>query len=92
MPNRYSIAEARDRLPRLVHDVEKGVPIELTRRGKPVAALVSLRDYERLRAGTVSFWGALQKFRREMDVGRLAIDTRTLGRVRDRSRGRRVTL
>jgi prevent-host-death family protein len=45
MANRYSIAEARDRLARLVHDAEKGIAVELTRLGKRVAVLVSMKDY-----------------------------------------------
>ena len=49
MPKRqYSIARARDRLTYLVHVAERGEPIELTRRGKPVAVLVSVEDFERI--------------------------------------------
>ena len=37
MDSTYSIAEARDALTGLVHRVEEGEPIQLTRRGRPVA-------------------------------------------------------
>lgn len=49
MPRDISIAEARNKLPALVHSVEGGPAVRLTRRGKPVAMLVSLEEYERLR-------------------------------------------
>lgn len=45
----YSITAARNQLPAIVHEVENGPPVELTRRGRPVAVLLSFRDYERLR-------------------------------------------
>ena len=45
---RYSIAEARSNLPSIVDQAEAGHEIELTRRGKPVAVLVSLRELQRL--------------------------------------------
>jgi prevent-host-death family protein len=44
MPKRYSIAEARSNLPSIVGQAEAGREIELTRRGKPVAVLVSLQE------------------------------------------------
>ena len=43
-----SIAEAREQLPTLVHQAELGAPTTLTRRGKPVAVLVSTSAYARL--------------------------------------------
>jgi antitoxin Phd len=52
----YSIAEARDRLPALVHEVEENGPVELTRRGKPVAVVLSMQEYERLQPRRVGFW------------------------------------
>jgi len=48
MSRRYSIAEARIRLPRIVDQAEAGIEVELTRRGQPVAVLVSCREFERL--------------------------------------------
>ena len=40
MGKRHSIAEARSSLPRLIREAESGKPVELTRRGQPVAVLV----------------------------------------------------
>jgi prevent-host-death family protein len=44
MSKQYSIAEARRNLPTLVNEVESGTEVELTRRGTPVAVVVSLED------------------------------------------------
>jgi len=43
-----TIAEAKQTLPALVHQAEREGKIELTRRGKPVAYLVSAEQYSRL--------------------------------------------
>jgi prevent-host-death family protein len=48
MSKQYSVAEARERLARVVQEVEQGTTVELTRRGKPVAVVLSLDTYERL--------------------------------------------
>jgi antitoxin Phd len=64
MPKQYSIAEARDNFPRVVHEAETGEAVELTRRGKPVAVLLSLDEYRRLGTGRQSFWEAYEEFRR----------------------------
>ena len=44
----YSIAAAKNNLSGLVHEAEQGRPVRLTRRGKPVAVLISTEQYERL--------------------------------------------
>ena len=46
MQKQFSIAEAKNRLPTLVHYVEKGPSVKLTRWGKPVAVLLSIEEYE----------------------------------------------
>jgi prevent-host-death family protein len=48
MNDAYSIAAAKNNLSSLVHEVEQGRPVRLTRRGKPVAVLMSTAQYERL--------------------------------------------
>ena len=48
MQKEYSIAEAKNKLPSIIHDVESGNSAKFTRRGKPVAVLLSLYDYEHL--------------------------------------------
>lgn len=43
-----SIADAKNHFPKLVQRAENGEPVRITRRGKPVAVLVSGAQYERL--------------------------------------------
>lgn len=44
----YSIADARSQLPKIIHTVEAGDITQLTRRGKPVAVLLSVSEYKSL--------------------------------------------
>ncbi len=91
MRQQYSIATACNQLTSLVHTVESGSPVELTRRGQPVAVLVSLRDFERLSGERPDLWQSIQKFRQEADLEGLAIDEVYAG-IRDRSPGREPEL
>jgi prevent-host-death family protein len=89
MSKRYSIAEARDNLPGVVHEAEGGTRVELTRRGKPVAVLLGIEEYGRLAEGRRDFWEAYEEFRREFDLAQLGIDpNEVFGGVRDSSPGR----
>jgi antitoxin Phd len=86
---KYSIAEARDKLPGMVHEVESGTHVELTRRGKPVAVLMGFEEYGRLAQGRRDFWKAYEEFRREFDLAELDIDPDAVfGGVREASPGR----
>ena len=59
MNDAYSIAEAKNNLSGLVHEAEQGHPVRLTRRGKPVAVLISTAQYERLSKPRKKIaWGA----------------------------------
>ena len=91
MARQYSIAEARDRLPSLVHDVEAGLPVELTRRGKPVAVLVSIEEFRRLSSGREGFWSAIERWRASVDPADLEGDD-PFADVRDKSPGRELDL
>ncbi len=91
MAKRKTIVETRDNLARLIHEVEEGEPVEITRRGRPVAMLMSLEAVERLRSGKSGFWDALTKFRQGLDLEELAL-AEALEDVRDLSAGRDVEL
>jgi prevent-host-death family protein len=65
MTKAFSISEAKDQLPRLVHEAEAGRPVALTRRGIPVAILLSKAEYDQL-----------QRRKRRIDWGDKLIDTR----------------
>jgi antitoxin Phd len=90
-PKDFTIAEARNRLPAIVHAVEAGSPVRLTRWGKPVAMLISLEEYERLRPRRPDLWGAIADFRKRTDLSDLDVDE-IFGGVRDASPGREVEL
>jgi prevent-host-death family protein len=92
MTSSYSIAEAKNRLPELVREVEQNGPIQLTRRGKLVAVLLSTSEYERLQRGKVDFWEALLAFRKKHRLDEIDLDPDTIfADVRDRSPGRDVS-
>ena len=92
MSRRYSIAEARSRLPRLVDQAQAGVEVELTRRGQPVAVLVSCREFERLRGMRVHFRDAYRKFLKTHSLDEIGVENRFAAAARDRTTGRKVTL
>lgn len=92
MSKRYSIAEARSSLPSLVDDAEAGVDIELTRRGKPVAAIVSLKELSRLRRNRTSFGPAYKAFLAKHSLRELGLSPNFFDDCRDRSSGRKVSL
>lgn len=48
MRRSVSVAEAKSQLTRLLREAEGGSAVEIRRRGKPVAVLVSLEDFERI--------------------------------------------
>jgi antitoxin Phd len=84
----YSIAQARDHLPGIVHAVEESGPVELTRRGKPVAVILSLSEYERLRPQREDFWEVYERLNKEFDFPSLDITPDIFPPLRDRSPGR----
>jgi prevent-host-death family protein len=84
---RYSVAEARDRLPALVHEAQ-AVPIEITRRGTPVAAIVSIEDYQQILRARQGFGDLYERFRREAAAADLDAASRALVDLRDPSPGR----
>ena len=88
MKQRYSIAEARNRLPALVHEAERGCAVEITRRGKSVAVLLSEAEYSRLTSGRGGYWEALQQWRAAVDWDELGDIDDVWADVRDRSPGR----
>lgn len=92
MPREYSIAHVRDHLSEVVHEAEAGEKITLTRRGKPVAVLLSQQQFDRLRGEGPGFWNAYQSFRETLNLESFGIDRKTLADLRDKSPGRKVSL
>jgi len=92
MSKRYSIAEARANLPTIVDEVEVGKPVELTRRGKPVAVVVSREHYDRLTAVRSTFVDAYRAFCAKFDVEDVGLDAEFVVALRSAGAGRKVTL
>jgi prevent-host-death family protein len=92
MSRRYSIAEARSRLPTIVDEAEAGGEVELTRRGEPVAVVVSLREFERLRGKRLHFGDAYRRFLETHSLEAIGIEDNFSASTRDRSLGRTVSL
>lgn len=49
-----SIAEARNSLTELLYEAEEGRPVQVTRRGRAVAVLLSEAEYEHLKAAAAT--------------------------------------
>lgn len=92
MTEQYSIAEARQDLAALVRKLENQPSIEITRRGKTVAVLLSLQEYKRLVADRTGFFSAYMKFRQNVDLSKLDIDPEIFTGVRSKEPGRDIEL
>jgi prevent-host-death family protein len=92
MAKRYSIAEARSNLPRIVDQAEAGQEIELTRRGTAVAVVISLREYARLRGVRTPFGDAYRHFLSGHALGEVGLEPGALEHARAKDAGRKVEL
>lgn len=79
-----SIADAKNQLPALIHQAEAGEPVTITRRGKPVAVVVSFEEYERVRTAKVSWMDQLDAWRASLPEGIEGLTEAELEAVRDR--------
>ena len=92
MPKRYSIADARANLPTIIDEAEAGQEIELTRRGKAVAAIVSLRELERLRGARTQFSEAYRRFLKSNSLREIGLESDFFDSARVPEPGRKVSL
>ena len=92
MAKQFSIAEAKSKLPALIHSVEDGPYVQLTRHGKPVAVLLSIREYELLVLKKKGFWNALMKLRNAIEKEGIKITDADFRGLRDTSYGRESEL
>ena len=90
--NTYSIADARTVFPAIVDAAESGHEIEVTRRGKAVAVIVSVRTYARLKGSRTRFTQAYARFQRRHSLKEAGLPREFAAALRDRSPGRPVTL
>lgn len=88
----YSIAEAKNHFTELVHKAELHTPVEITRRGRPVAVLLSIDDYRRLENKRSDFTEAYAAFRQRHALEHLAIEPSLFDNMRLPDPGRPVEL
>ncbi len=87
MDKTYSIAEARNDLSGVVREAEAGRPVTLSRRGKPVAVIVSASEFARLAPRRRALAAAIDAFRRDFAA---SLDDSDWLPPRDASQGRRA--
>ena len=90
MAKTYTIAGARAKLAGIVDEVEAGSDIELTRRGKKVAVVMSTARYARLRGERVAFMAAYETFRAAHDLAGAGLERSWAHGLRQRDVGRPV--
>lgn len=88
---KVSVAEARQNFARLIKKAQRGKPIEITRRGEPVAVLLSASDYLHLTGDRPSFIDAVDRVRERLEVDSLAIGEVEFEGLRDESPGREAS-
>jgi prevent-host-death family protein len=87
MVKRYSVTEAQESLSDVLRDAEEGGRVELLEKGSPIAILLSIQEFERLREQHPTFWEAYQEFRRDFDPEQDGIDPdEVFGNLRDPGR------
>jgi prevent-host-death family protein len=92
MQRSYSVADARSKLAEIIDEVESGEDIEIVRRGKKVAVLVSPARYARMAGEKTAFGDAYDAFMRNRDPKVFGLDAEEFEKSRDRAPGRTVKL
>lgn len=86
----YTIASARAKLADIVDEAEAGSDVELTRRGKTVAIVMSAARYAKLRGERVAFMTAYETFRADHDFAEAGLERSWARGLRPRDVGRQV--
>jgi prevent-host-death family protein len=92
MSKSYSVADARAHLPDILDEVEAGKDVQLTRRGRPVALVLSPERYEMLRSEYTNFADTYRAFLSRHTAKEIGLEPSFLDSLRDREPGRRVRL
>jgi prevent-host-death family protein len=88
----YSIADAKDHLPEAVRAAEQGDTVTLTRRGKPVAVLLSIDRFRGLERSRPDFWELARDLRERAASEGAIFEKDDFEGLRDRSPARDVDL
>ena len=86
----YSIAGAKDHLTEAVRAAERGDTVTLTRRGTPVAVLLSIDRFRRLEGARPDFWEAAREIHDRARGEGVVFDRSDFDGLRDISPGRDV--
>lgn len=95
MAKSYSVAEARVNLPNILDDVEAGKEVQLTRRGQPVAVLLSRRRYDMLKSDHAHFADVYRAFTDRHSLEEIGLELDFFEPIRaagNQGSGRRVRL
>jgi prevent-host-death family protein len=82
-----TIAEAKNNLSQLIHQLESDDVIHLTRHGKPVAVMLSEANYQKLTGKDASLFKAIQEWRNNLEEDSALTET-DLNNLRSASQGR----
>ena len=82
-----TIAEAKNNLSQLIHQLQSDEPIHLTRHGKPVAVMLSEANYQKLTQKNNGLYQAIQQWRNQLDSNS-GLTESELKNVRATSQGR----
>jgi prevent-host-death family protein len=89
---KVSVAEARQHFARLIKRAQQGKTIEITRRGEPVAVLLSASAYSAITGERSSFIDAMSQVRERLGVDQLEIGDAEFEGLREESPGRDISL
>jgi prevent-host-death family protein len=92
MNKTFPVVEARRQFANLVASAERGGVVAITRRGKPVAVMISAAQYARLSGDVRAFSDVVLELRDKLGVESLGIDDSTFLDLRDPSGDREVSL
>lgn len=92
MSKRYSVSAARAHLSDILDEVEGGKEVELTRRGRPVAVILSSESYDALRREQTNFADAYRAFTARHAPAEIALESHFYDSFRDRAPGRKIRL
>jgi len=92
MSKSYSVAKARAKLADIVDQAEAGSDVELTRRGKKVAVVMSATRYARLCGRQVGFMTAYEAFREKHNLSEAGVAHEWARELRQKDMARPVKL
>ena len=92
MDKTFPVVKARQQFADLIASAERGGVVAITRRGKPVAVMISAARYARLAGDVRAFSEVVLELRERLDVQNLQIDDNTFSDLRDPSIDREVSL